>query len=115
MPILQRVPGGIFQPNASPGMQQIRVEVESDCVEPYEYLFQREKDGWEPTFANEDALSSTALRRYVSPVEAKYVAPESASLALRMEATSGNRVSSWKLVKGLIPRKSTGRERMRRH
>lgn len=111
MPILNRVPGGTFQPNTSSGMQQVRVEVESDNVEPYEYLFQREKDGWEPLFSDKDALTPTAPRRYVSPAEAKYVASESMSHALRTETTSGNRVSSWKLVKGLIPRKSVGRER----
>ena len=92
-----RVPTGTFRPSTPSGMQQVRAEVESGGVIPFEYLFEREKAGWDPEFSAEAQL---------------HLPREIQDQIVLEEARGGYRtVRSWKLVKGLLPRHGSAKER----
>ena len=55
-PTLLKVPSAILRPSPSSGMQQVHAQIERPSVTPYEYLFEREKTSWWPTFSNREEL-----------------------------------------------------------
>jgi hypothetical protein len=60
-PHLIHVPGRRIRPNTPTGMQQVRCEVTSLDVPPFEYLFDRERKGWDPVFSKRDVLQPKGL------------------------------------------------------
>jgi len=96
-PLLRPVPGGKFRPATTGGMQQVRAEVASPGIEPFDYLFNREKLEWNPEFAASPAISPPA---------------NVASKTTLHEALGGRSSGDgWKLVKKLVPRQDVGREK----
>jgi hypothetical protein len=96
-PVLTRVPGGIFRPSTPSGMQQVRAEVKWGGVTPLEYLFDREKMGWDPRFSQKDQLP---------------LPNEQVDVVIADEARAGHKaVRSWKLVTQLVPRQGSAREK----
>jgi hypothetical protein len=95
-PVLRSVPGGVFRPTTASDMQQVRVEVESQSVVPFDYLFDREKSEWDPEYSNESSLHPEKIR---TPI------------ALKEAWGSKNSREGWKLVKKLVPRASSGQEK----
>lgn len=55
-PLLQSVPTRQLRPNTAAGLQQVRAEVETAWLPPYEYLFETDRQGWDPEFSEDDAL-----------------------------------------------------------
>lgn len=97
LPELRRVPSGTYQPTTPPGKQQVRAEVETADIVPYEYQFEREKIGWDPQFATDSSIHP--------PREIRN------EIALK-EARGDNRArDGWKLVTGLAPRTGTALEK----
>lgn len=89
-PLLRPVPSRTFRPQTPAGKQQVRAEVKSQNVIPYEYLFERQIAEWDPEFADD------------SPLLPKV--DDSRGIALA-EARAGDRVTGgWKLVTGLVTR-----------
>jgi hypothetical protein len=98
-PVFKPVLGRTFRPQTQPGKQQVRAEVKSKDIVPYEYLFEREITEWVPKFA-EDAPFLPKIR------EGKEVA--------LTEAQADHRVTDgWKLVKGLATRQDAFLEKDR--
>jgi len=96
-PVLLSVPSGQYRPTPALGKQQVRADVERGDVEPFEYLFERERKGWEPEF---------------SPNEQLLVADQVAKGTALIEARGGKRFTqSWALVKGLVAREGSAKER----
>jgi hypothetical protein len=96
-PVLIPVPGAVYRPSPPAGMQQVRAEVKGLSVPPLEYLFERESVAWEPEFATGGELplvEDTLGHAVVDETRAGY-----------------GDVQSWKLVKGLTPRRGSARER----
>jgi hypothetical protein len=80
-------------------MQQVRAEIKELSVPPLEYLFERESVVWAPVFAASDELH---LPEDTLELEQPVVD----------EARSGYReIRSWKLVKGLVPRIGSARDK----
>lgn len=96
-PVLTRVPGGIYRPSPPAGMQQVRAEIKEPSVRPFEYLFERESQAWDPEFApnHELKVPSHRLEQHVAG-----------------EARGGYPgIESWRLVKGLSRRSGSPREK----
>jgi hypothetical protein len=87
-PVLRPVPSGTYRPNPPSGMQQVRAEVSAADVESFEYLFEREKRGWEPEFSQHGSVSLE----------------ESANTVALTEARGRRHITQWRLVAGLVPR-----------
>jgi hypothetical protein len=96
-PVLRPVPSGIYRPSTPSGMQQVRAEVDAGSLISFEYVFEREKTGWDPEFSTDDQVHPS--HEIINEV----------ALA---EAWSGDRPKrEWKLVKGLVPRIGSAKER----
>ena len=98
-PALHSVPGAIFRPTATPGMQQVRAEVQSRALYDWEYMFERERQAWDPEFSKSDVL---------------HISPEFTDRSILDEARLGvpaNAKDAWKLVTGLAQRTGSARER----
>jgi hypothetical protein len=96
-PVLKFVPSSIYRPTTLGGMQQVRVEVSAASVGLFEYQFEREVKGWDPEFA---------LDHEVHP------ARETGNEVALMEAQGDPKSPrAWKLVKGLIARQGSAKER----
>lgn len=89
-PVLKFVPGATHRPIARSGMQQVRAEVGSASVAPFEYLFQRERRQWFPEISDEEQ---------VTPVFEK-----SNSSALILSRGGDRAGPAWKLVTNLVTR-----------
>jgi hypothetical protein len=77
-------------------MQQVRAEVEVGSVVSFEYLFERERFGWDPELSTNEQVHPS--KEIISEV----------ALA---EARGGyKRTLEWKLVKGLVPRSGPAKE-----
>lgn len=95
-PVLKPVPSAIYRPSTTSGKQQVRAEVERGGVMPFEYLFERARVGWEPEYSSdEEILPSHAITDEVALAEAR----------------GGDTPRAWKLVKGLVPRLGSAKER----
>lgn len=98
-PILRSVPTKLFRPSTAPGMQQVRAEVESRGVVPYEYLFDRQKKEWDPVYDGRDATifasASNRLGRGMQEPDPDDPHPD----------------RGWELVTGLVPRDKVPEER----
>jgi hypothetical protein len=94
-PVLKSVPSGRFRPSTSGGMQQVRAEVQTAGVTSFEYSFEREKLGWDPEFDVQSLPLQQAIIEH---------APASAW-------RSGKKIYKWSLVKGLIPRTGSPKEK----
>lgn len=95
-PVLIRVPEASYRPNPPEWMQQVRAEVRSNHVSPYEYLFDRKSAKWNPKFSM-DGKHHLPVRKVKDG-------------ALEEAAGGTHRVQNWKLVIGLVPRSGTSRE-----
>lgn len=98
-PTLSRVHAGFLRPTTGRGKQQIRAEVVNEGVTPFEYLFDREREGWDPQFApqgTESIPSHEAIKDQVALAEA--VGP-------------GRSEGAWKLVRALSRRKGPAWEK----
>jgi hypothetical protein len=95
-PVLRPVPEGIFRPNTASGMQQVRAEVESPSIVPFEYLFNREKSEWDPEYSTEPSLHPRDI---------------GAPIALKEALGGRNPREGWRLVKKLVPRPGSGLEK----
>jgi hypothetical protein len=96
-PVLTRVPNAIYRPSPPAGMQQVRAEIKEPSVQPFEYLFERESQAWDPDFAESDELSLPSDHLGQNVLD---------------EARAGyRRIENWKLVKGLVRRSGSPRER----
>jgi hypothetical protein len=94
-PKLRQVAGGVHRPNTSVGMQQVRAEVTQAGVVSFEYLFERERVGWEPELSeNERLLPHHDVVDRVSLVEGR-----------------GKAGDGWQLVRSLNPRTGHAREK----
>jgi hypothetical protein len=96
-PVLRKVLGATFRPSPPSGMQQVRAEVGSASVDPFEYLFEREKAEWEPEFSAEDGLHP--------PNNIKD------DIVLQEARNYGRGAKGWRLVKGLVLRGGSSREK----
>ncbi len=95
-PVLIRVPQGTYRPTPPAGMQQVRAEVRSNTVAPFDYKFEREANAWEPELAPDGKL---------------HLPSDGVLEAVRTEARGGYSViHEWSLVKGLVPRSGAARE-----
>ena len=96
-PVLIRVANAIYRPTPPAGMQQVRAEIKDSSVQPFEYLFERESQAWDPDLSESDVLRLPSDRFGQHVVE---------------EARAGyRRIESWKLVKGLVQRSGVPREK----
>lgn len=96
-PVLKPVAGGTFRPQTPTGKQQVRAEVKSKDVVPYEYLFERQIKEWDPEFTP---------GRSLLPVH------EIHDEKALVEATANRRVTrGWKLVTGLVSRERAAYEK----
>lgn len=95
-PVLKRVPSKLLRPNTSAGMQQVRAEVHSVGVTPFEYLFDRQKKAWDPVYTDERPIYASRgdLRD-----ETPWHDPD--------DRRPGN---GWKLVLRLVPREQEAQE-----
>jgi hypothetical protein len=55
-PVLKPVPSATYRPNPPIGMQQVRAEVAAESIIPFEYLFEREKMGWDPELSADEIV-----------------------------------------------------------
>jgi hypothetical protein len=96
-PILRAIPGRTFRPSTPAGKQQVRAEVESATVVPFEYLFERERTAWDPPLSPEKPL----------------LLPNGITGQIVLdEARGDNRaIGGWKLVRGLVSREGAVWER----
>lgn len=85
IPLLATVAEGQFRPNTPQGRQQVRAQVKSRDIVPYEYGFESEKIGWDPKFSHEQ---NDQLKVSVSEEQ------------VRREA-NGPSAEAWQLVTGL--------------
>jgi hypothetical protein len=91
-PILLPIPGKTFRTTTPPGMQQVRVEVDREGVDLFDYQFDRNKPEWDPVF--DEVVGSLTVHRSNRPAS--------------VEARGGpQREGRWRLVKGLTPREKT--------
>jgi hypothetical protein len=95
-PILMRVISERFRPSTPSGMQQVRAEVGTATVVSFEYSFEREKAAWDPEFSHEQVHPS---REGIN---------EAASLKV---GEGEKRTRAWTLVKGLVPRLGSTKEK----
>jgi hypothetical protein len=78
-------------------MQQVRAEVQAGSVASFEYLFERERTEWDPEFSTDEQVRPS--NEIIDEV----------ALA---EARGGDRSTrEWKLVRGLVPRLGSAKER----
>ena len=98
-PTLSRVPTGILRPSTASGKQQVRAEVEADDVVPFEYVFEREKEGWDPDFGSEDEEILSSQERMQN------------QLAMAEAMGPGRREGGWMLVKALRRRQGLAWEK----
>ena len=94
-PILKRVPSGIYRPNPPSGMQQVRAEVGVSSVVSFEYVFERERVGWDPEFSTDELHPSKEIIDEVALAEAW---------------GGGRPTRGWMLVNGLTPRLDSAKE-----
>ncbi|MFN0020329.1 MAG: hypothetical protein ACKVP0_18885 [Pirellulaceae bacterium] len=94
-PKLIHEPTGKLRPSTPTGMQQVRCEVQSLEVPPFDYLFDRERTGWDPIFSqdNDDVLQP--------------VGPASDGVDAEDVWFSKTADIGWKRVKGLAPRRGS--------
>jgi hypothetical protein len=112
VPVLRPVPGARFQTNTGPDMQQVRVEVTSTRVDTFDYVFQREKVGWDPIFYDDDQSAPVAGHASIDLVKSgRILTSQTENPNVRNEATRGGKVMTWRLVKGLTRRSGLTRER----
>jgi hypothetical protein len=95
-PVLRAVPSGKYRPSPPSGMQQVRADVETANLEPIEYLFERERQGWDPVFSSTDFLEPTK---------------EIVDLSALAEAKGPRHNLDWRLVTGLAPRLGIAKEK----
>lgn len=96
-PILKPVRNRALRPQTPAGKQQVRAEVKSSDVVPYEYLFERSIEAWNPVLASEKPLLQAFAR---------------GSERALAEATADKRIDhGWRLVTGLVPREGVGYEK----
>ena len=96
-PRLTRVESGIYRPSPPAGMEQVRAEIKAPSVQPFEYLFERESQAWDPEFAPGHDLK---------------VAPHQLEKHVADEARGGHLgIETWRLVKGLARRSGSPREK----
>lgn len=96
-PVLRSVPSGTHRPNTPNGMQQVRAEVADGNVVPFEYLFEREKVGWDPELSLEDQVHPPT---------------QMANEGALAEAGRGPKSNiEWRLVRGLVPRLGLAKEK----
>jgi hypothetical protein len=97
-PKLKAVPSGTFRPSTKVGMQQVRAEVVSTSVCPFEYRFDREKKDWQPEFDKDAILFPDGT--------------DDETFQLRgMQAGRRHLEKGWNLVKGLIPLEGFSKEK----
>jgi len=77
-------------------MQQVRAEVLSPSLDSFEYLFERERTAWDPSFAADGNISA--------PLEL------SDNVMIQEARPRGGR-GEWRLVKGLTQRAGAAKER----
>jgi HKD family nuclease len=95
-PGIHQVPGGTLRPNTGAGMQQVRAEVVDKELEEFDYVFERERAGWDPEYSADDRIEmSGPISDEVATAEANGVR---------------NLTGSWQLVKGLSPRLGVAKE-----
>ncbi len=95
-PRIHRVPGGTLRPNTRAGMQQVRAEVVDRVLEEFDYVFERERAGWDPEYSTDDQIEmSGPISDEVATAEGKGVR---------------NLTGSWQLVRGLSPRLGIAKE-----
>ena len=102
-------------------MQQVRAEVKSNTVVPFDYLFERESAAWDPEFATEgelpvpDSIGETALveKDQLLRVEPGAIEPVRTNKLATVEEARGGypSIRSWKQVRGLVPRLGAAREK----
>src|SRR5258708_3363557 len=90
LPVLMPVANRTFRPQTVVGMQQVRAEVRSSAVGPFEYYFDRPRVAWEPVLSSDVRLLPAPL---TIGSEAQLNVPRLASTG-----------ASWSLVTGLRPR-----------
>lgn len=56
IPTLRKVTTGVYRPVTPTDAQQVRAKVDAASVSPYEYLFERERQTWWPTFSNREEV-----------------------------------------------------------
>jgi hypothetical protein len=96
-PILTEVLSGVYRPNPQGGMQQVRAEIMEAEVPPFEYLFERERVGWDPVLSEDEQLSAS---------------PQLADGIALIEARGGKRGNlAWKLVINLAAREGPAIEK----
>jgi hypothetical protein len=96
-PILTEVLSGVYRPNPQGGMQQVRAEIVETDVPPFEYLFERERVGWDPVLSEDEQLSAS---------------PQLADGIALIEARGGKRGNpAWKLVMDLAAREGPAIEK----
>jgi hypothetical protein len=94
-PVLRSVPAGTYRPSPPSGMQQVRAKVETGNLEPFEYLFERERQAWDPEFSSNEIVHPS--KEIADPI----------ALA---EAEGSRRKFDWRLVTGLVPRLGAPKE-----
>jgi hypothetical protein len=95
-PVLTRVPSATYRPSTSRGMQQVRAEIKQPSVLSLEYLFERETVAWDPQLSSDETL---------------HVPDGMGEDATTAEALHVDSKRSWKLVRGLLPRRGSALER----
>ncbi len=94
-PVLTAVPSGTYRPLPPKGMQQVRAEVRSSGVQPFEYLFERERAGWDPQFSDHEQVS-----------QPRQIVDRTVAVSKGSEATA----KPSRLVVGLAPRSGPAKE-----
>jgi hypothetical protein len=96
LPVLAKVAGGTLRPQTATGMQQVRVQVKSASIGPFEYYFDRQRVAWDPVLSSEQRLVAT-------PTDVPTV--ESGVARLDYDGPG------WRLVTGLKPRADLPQEK----
>ncbi|PWT83146.1 MAG: hypothetical protein C5B58_07005 [Acidobacteria bacterium] len=89
-PTLLKVPAGILRPSPASGMQQVHAQVESISVKPYEYLFERARTSWWPTFSDREELFPEGETDEAFPIrDVRWQRPSDAGWKLVMHLEKG--------------------------
>jgi len=92
-PRLIREPTGKFRPSAQAGMQQVRCEVQALDIAQFDYLFDRERMGWDPILSKEHILN---------PAGPEGRGTDAEDVWFNKYSDEG-----WRLVEGLTPRRGS--------
>ncbi|RWC21252.1 MAG: hypothetical protein EOS51_12170 [Mesorhizobium sp.] len=95
-PRLQQVAGGTFRPHTRAGLQQVRAEILDKDLDSFEYVFERERGGWDPQYSAEEQIEMAG--------------PISSEVVLAEGRGNRNLTGSWRLVRGLTPRLGVAKE-----